>query len=254
MNALPTQKALQMLRRLVLVAIALGGCVSAVGADAPPQRVEVPRPDGFVSAEDWGSTPDPIDETRRHTPRFVTLHHAGVLWTTDRDAVTFLRNMQSWGKRRPQIEQPPRNTYWPDLPYHFLIAPDGRIYEGRSIEFEPESNTKYDLSGHLGVELMGNFQEQRPSYQQVQSAVRLVAWLLHEHQLPLSAVRTHQQVAQGQTSCPGKDFARYFQGDPGEFRTWVNRALHGQPLEIKLGPPLADGPTELVTESQPRGG
>src|SRR5207249_10377189 len=66
-------------------------------------------------------------------------------------------------KRRPEVEKPPRNTYWPDLPYHFLIAPDGRIFEGRPVEYEPESNTDYSLAGNVGVELMGDFNRQRPS-------------------------------------------------------------------------------------------
>ena len=189
-----------------------------------------------------------LDDARRHTPKYVTLHHAGVLWTVDRDPIEFIRNMQAWGKRRPEIEQPPRNTFWPDLPYHFLIAPDGRIFEGRSLDYEPESNTKYELAGHIGVELMGNFEEQRPSPQQVESAVRLVAWLLHQHELKLGAISTHKAVAKGQTSCPGRDFQRYF--DDGQFAKWVDAVLAGKAPTIDLGPPLDDGPTELITETK----
>lgn len=219
-------------------------------ATEPAERAEVARPPTFVSAQAWGSQPDPIPDDRRHTPKYVTLHHAGVLWTADRDPVEFLRNMQAWGKRRPQIEEPPRDTYWPDLPYHFLIAPDGRIFEGRPLEYQPESNTDYDLAGHLGVELMGNFEEQRPSPAQVESAVRLVAWLVARYDLPLEAIRTHQQVAKGQTACPGRDFARYFQGDPGGFKEWVEQVLRGEQLQIDLGPPLENGPTELIPETK----
>lgn len=216
----------------------------------PRARVNVPRPPKFIAAEEWGSRPDAIDDSRRQVPRFVTLHHAGVLWTIDRDPVEFIRNMQSWGKRRPEIEEPPRNTYWPDLPYHFLIDPNGRIFEGRPCEYEPESNTKYDLSGHLGVELMGNFEAQRPSPAQVESAVRLVAWLLAKHDLPLEAIGTHAGVAKGQTSCPGRDFARYCDGEPSQFTTWVERVLQGKEPEIDLGKPLEGGPTQLITETR----
>ena len=233
----------------------LGTCAallsSRVGHSAKPKpHVEVPRPPKFISAKEWGSKPDPIPEERKHKPKYITLHHAGVMWTTDRDPVQFVRNMQAWGKRRPEIEKPPRNTYWPDLPYHYLIAPDGRIFEGRPVEYEPESNTKYKLSGHLGVELMGNFEKQRPSPEQVESAVRLVAWLLAEHDLPLESISTHRDVAKGQTSCPGRDLARYFQGDRNEFGNWVSQVLHGKQLKIDLGPPLKNGPTTIITESQ----
>jgi len=225
--------------------------ITEVGIGAvPAERAEVARPPKFVSAEEWGSQPDPIPEERRHTPKYVTLHHAGVLWTGDRDPIEFVRNMQAWGKRRPEIEKPPRDTYWPDLPYHFLIAPDGRIFEGRSLDYEPESNTQYELAGHLGVELMGDFEQQRPSPAQVESAVRLVAWLLAKYDRPLKSISTHRSVAKGQTSCPGRDFARYFNGDPGQFETWVAQVLRGEQPQIDLGPPLDSGPTELITTTK----
>ncbi len=183
-------------KRLLLAAFAVLLALPALAAE----RIAVPRPPHFVTASEWGSKPDPIPDSRRHTPKYVTLHHAGVLWTTDRDPVTFIRNMQAWGKRRPEIEPPPRDTFWADLPYHFLIAPNGRIFEGRPLEYEPESNTKYELAGHLGVELMGNFEVQRPSPAQVESAVRVVAWLVSKYDLPLEAISTHAAVANGQTS------------------------------------------------------
>ncbi|TWU29836.1 peptidoglycan recognition protein family protein [Bythopirellula polymerisocia] len=230
----------------VLLLILFGNDVAAA------EWVEVARPPNFVSAQEWGSQPDPIPEARKHQPKYVTLHHAGVLWTVDRDPVEFIRNMQLWGKRRPEIEQPPRNTYWPDLPYHFLIAPDGRIFEGRSLDYEPESNTNYELAGHLGVELMGNFEEQRPSLEQVESAVRLVAWLVAKYDLHLEAISTHSLVAKGQTSCPGRDFSRYFEGSPWQFKSWVTQVLLGKDPQIDLGQPLENGPTELITETKPR--
>lgn len=212
--------------------------------------VKVSKPEKLVTAEEWGSRPDPIDEARKQTPKRVMLHHAGVLWTRDRDPLAFIRNMQSWGKRRPEIEEPPRNTYWPDLPYHFLIAPDGTIYEGRPTNYEPESNTKYNLSGYLGVELMGNFEAQRPSPEQVESCVRLVAWLIAEHDLSTDAITTHASVAKGQTSCPGRDFARYFKGDSPMFKRWVEEVLQGKQPAIDLGEPLPEGPTQLITDTQ----
>src|SRR5213075_877704 len=85
-----------------------------------------------VTREQWGSQPQPIPDSRRHTPQFITIHHAGVPWKPGRDPADFVRNMQTWGQRE---------KHWPDLPYHFMIAPDGRIFEARPIQYEPESNT-----------------------------------------------------------------------------------------------------------------
>jgi hypothetical protein len=174
-----------------------------------------------------------------------------VLWTNTIEPAQFIRNMQEWGKKRPELEQPPRNTYWPDLAYHFMIAPDGKIYEARPVEYEPESNTKYDLAGNLGIELMGNFEEQRPSRVQLKSLVQLTAWLMTQHHIDIDHVRTHRDAAPGQTSCPGRDLYRYFEG--GQFKTWVAQALRGRKVRINPGPPLTNppGPTELITETRP---
>jgi N-acetyl-anhydromuramyl-L-alanine amidase AmpD len=160
--------------------------------------------------------------------------------------------MQSWGKRRPEIEKPPHNTYWPDLPYHFLIAPDGRIFEGRPVEYEPESNTNYSLAGNIGVEMMGDFNRQRPHKAQLESVVRLTAWLAQQHHIDLDHVRTHRDAAQGQTDCPGRDFYRYVRD--GQFKKWVRTVLDGGELKLDPGPPLTGdppGPTKLITDTKP---
>lgn len=98
---------------------------------------------------------------------------------------------------------------------------------------------------------MGDFNRQRPSPQQLDSVVRLTAWLMQEHGVQLDGVRTHRDVAQGQTSCPGRDFYRYF--EDGQFKRWVQVVIDGRPLEIDPGLPLAGdppGPTELITETR----
>src|SRR4051812_48233493 len=142
--------------------------------------------------------------------------------------------MQSWGKRRPEVEKPPRNTYWPDLPYHFLIAPDGRIFAGRPVEYEPETNTTYKTSGHIGVELMGNFEEQRPSREQLESLVRLTAWLAQEYKIEMKNIGGHKDRAE--TQCPGKDLYRYFQD--GQLRGWIRGVMEGREVKVEPGKPL----------------
>jgi hypothetical protein len=212
----------------------------------------VPKPANLVTREQWGSKPDPIPDSRKHMPKWITIHHAGVLWTNSQDPAQFVRNMQSWGKKRPELEKPPRNTYWPDLPYHFLIAPDGRIFEGRPVEYEPESNTKYSLAGNIGVEMMGDFNRQRPSKAQLESCVRLTAWLAQQHRIDLGHVRTHCDAAPGQTDCPGRDFYRYVRD--GQFKKWMRTVLDGGELMLDPGPPLTGdppGPTQLITETKP---
>src|SRR2546423_1748003 len=147
----------------------------------------VPRP-AIVSAQEWGSKPQPIDDSPKHTAKYITIHHAGELWTAKTAPDQFVRNMQAWGQRE---------KHWPDLPYHFLIAPDGRIFEGRPLQYEPQSNTNYSLAGNIGVEMFGNFNEQRPTRQQLESCVKLVAWLAQELKIDNENIRGHQDAAPG---------------------------------------------------------
>jgi hypothetical protein len=204
----------------------------------------VPKP-ALVTREQWGSHADPIPYSRRQVPVWITIHHAGELWKQGDDPAEFVRRMQVWGKRRPQLEKPPRNTYWPDLPYHFLIAPDGRIFEGRPVEYEPESNTKYSVNGNIGIEMMGDFDLQRPSEAQLRSCVVLTAWLCQTYQIDLKHVRGHRDAAPGQTSCPGRDFYRYLQD--GEFRQWVALTERGKHPHVQSGPLLPGGPTTQIS-------
>jgi hypothetical protein len=156
-------------------------------------------------------------------------------WKPGSDPAVVVRNIQQYGQRE---------KHWPDLPYHFMIAPDGRIFEARPLEYEPESNTKYDLQGHIGVELMGNFEIMRPSKAQVESCVKLVAWLCQEYKIDPKEIAGHRDRAKEQTVCPGADFYRYLQS--GEFIAWVKQALEGKTPAIELGPPLQNGPTVVI--------
>ena len=200
-------------------------------ADEP----SVPKPK-IISAKDWGSNPLPMPESRLHEPRFITLHHAGVEWKAGDDPLAKAQKLQAWGKK--SVEEGGKD--WPDLPYHFLIAPDGRILEGRPTKYEPETNTSYNVNGHIGVLLWGNFEIQRVSPAQVESAVQLVAWLAEKFKVDEKLIRGHQDVGTD-TDCPGKDFSRYLKD--GRFQSWVNRARRGEPLTIELDAALESGPT-----------
>jgi hypothetical protein len=205
---------------LVVPVVALGEGKAAGGVAKP----------AIVSAEEWGSKPEPIPAERRHVPKFITIHHAGVLYKAGTDPVKSIRGLQAYGQKEKK---------WPDLPYHFLIAPDGRIFAGRPVEYEPETNTAYKVAGHIGVELMGNFEEQRPSREQLDAVVRLVAWLASEYKVDLKDIGGHKDRAE--TQCPGKDLYRYFRD--GQLMAWIKGVMEGKDVRIEPGPALEGGPT-----------
>lgn len=234
------QKGLMMIVRIIALTMALLFNMSCstppatMATNTPPPRAQRPA---IVSAQEWGSTPQPIPDSRKQVPKYITIHHAGVLWEGKTTPEKFVQNMQTWGQK---------DKKWPDLPYHFLIAPDGRIFEGRAIIYEPESNTKYPLNGNIGVEMMGNFEAQRPSVEQLRSCVALVAWLAQEYSIDPNNIRGHNDAAPGQTTCPGRDFYRYL--EDGQLRAWIAQTIKGESPDVQPGPPLPNGPTTNISE------
>lgn len=145
----------------------------------------------IVSRTDWGALEARPDKPQ--TPSRFTIHHSAVTFDRDRDAAEHIRNIQSWGMGED------RN--WTDIPYHFIIAPTGDIFEGRNPFVAGESNTPYDTTGHLQINLLGNFSEQDPTSEQLDSLVRLMAWAHKKFDIPVDSIKAHRDFAS--TNCPG---------------------------------------------------
>jgi len=149
-----------------------------------------------------------------HRITHVTLHHTGSpepLRPTD-DPREKLRGLQSWGAR---------DRNWWDVPYHYLIDLEGRIYEGRDWHFMGETNTTYDPEGHFLISIIGNYGRQEPTQAQLESIADLMAWALSEFDLPIDRIGGHYNYAE--TDCPGKELRKYL--DDGTFRRMVSARL-----------------------------
>lgn len=225
-----------LIRRLVCYSLALTSLVGCASMLAEPTTKPTLT---IVTREEWGSKPQPLDESKRHVPKFITIHHEGVLWKAGTDNAAKLRNVQSWGQREKN---------WPDLPYHYIIAPNGIVYEGRDWNYQPESNTNYSLDGVLNIELLGNFEAQRVSREQLQSLVTLIAKLCVDLKLDPATIRGHKDAAPNQTVCPGKDLHRYIEN--GSVRRWVEETLAGKTPEIRELDAIPDGPTTRISETR----
>jgi hypothetical protein len=144
----------------------------------------------------------------------ITLHHEGSpepLRPKD-DPVRKLRGLQSWGAS---------DRNWWDVPYHFLIDLDGRMYEGRDWHYMGETNTTYDPTGHLLISVLGNYNRQEPTQAQLNAIADLMAWAVQRFHVPLDSIRGHYQYAE--TNCPGKNLRKYL--EDGTFRRMVEARL-----------------------------
>jgi hypothetical protein len=163
----------------------------------------------IVPVSSWGGTPADAAQARHHTITHITLHHQGEPFKPGTDPQQYLRNLQTWS----------RNTkHWLDIPYHYIIDLDGRIYAGRDIAYAGDTNTEYDPAGHALIEVVGNFEEVEPNQQQLDAVVKLMAMLAKKYDVSLDHIASHRDFS-AQTVCPGANLYRYMQD--GYFRRKV---------------------------------
>lgn len=189
------------------IAVLLYGCCPAkkTTASKAVNPVIVPR-SGWNAAE-----PKPY---KSHVPVQITIHHEGTKLEVTDDAARKIKNIQTWGMGKD------RN--WADIPYHFLIAPDGTIYEGRNVFTVGETATEYDPTGHLLITCLGNLEQQEVPPAQLTSLIRLVAYCCKKYNLPLETLASHRDHS-SQTTCPGKNLYQYLQN--GYIRAEVKKLL-----------------------------
>ena len=190
---------------LLCVGVALAGCASR---EAPHTFQS-----SIISVHQWGGTPANETLARPHTISRITLHHQGVAFGRDQDPQQYLRDLQSWSRT---------TKGWIDVPYHYMIDLDGRVYEGRDIRFAGDTNTSYDPAGHALIEVVGNFEEVEPNQAQLAAVVNLMARLKVRYRVPLDAIRGHRDYA-AETVCPGRNLYRYL--DNGYFHVQVGMRL-----------------------------
>lgn len=148
-----------------------------------------------VGRKSWGALPpvtaDRFWESYDRQQNFcstiqrITVHH-----THSAYSIQWLQRRHQHMRRDPKA----------DVAYHFLIARDGTIYEGRPLGYIG-SHSEADNLYNVGIALNGNFRRQPPARAQMQSLQHLLE-ALRCPCAPLQGVWTHQ--ARKQLSFPGQ--------------------------------------------------
>lgn len=164
------------------------------------------QPPTIVPVAAWGGQPVPWPAQPQRITH-LTVHHQGELFASNTDVPAYLRKLQTWS----------RNTRkWQDIPYHYVVAPDGQVYAARPPELAGETNTEYNPTGHLLVMLLGNFEVQQPTRAQWDGTVRLLVHLLRTHGMTPRELGVHLDYST-QTVCPGENLMKRW----GEMRRQI---------------------------------
>lgn len=190
-----------MLSVLVLVLIMLlAGCARRYLEERKDiLQLKYPAELGVVARDQWGWQAG--ERTLpNHSINKITIHHGGEDFPADKDPVKYLQTFQVWCRSEKK---------WIDIPYHFMIDLKGAIYETRPINLPGDTNTGYDVRGHALICVMGNYENQIISQQQLNSLINLTAFLANRFNVSVDSIKGHKDYSE--TLCPGKDLYRYLQ-------------------------------------------
>ncbi|MDX2115204.1 MAG: peptidoglycan recognition family protein [Planctomycetota bacterium] len=131
----------------------------------------------------------------------ITIHHDAMESTGIRSQGDAARRMAL--VRNGHVNRRPEP--FADIGYHFVIDPQGRVWEARPLAYQG-AHVKGQNEHNLGIMVMGNFDRHRPTSSQVQTLESFVCAMMRKYQVPVGRVKTHQEMAS--TECPGRNLQR----------------------------------------------
>lgn len=171
----------------------------ALAADSPT----------ILSRDGWKAKPPSLAMTKQK-PIAILVHHTGSPQKLKATLTAKMQGLQRFSQAKEKLADGRVKPAWPDVPYHFYIAFDGKIAEGRDINAVGDTNTGYDPKGFIQVVVEGNFETEKLSDAQAASLSALLQWLKDTYGIKPTAISGHKDKAQ--TACPGKDLAEKLPG------------------------------------------
>lgn len=206
---------------LLSPAASAGEVARGNGPEAVPAKEVASGALPIVSRTEWGARPAQ-GQMQPQKPIYITIHHSAVAQNRSRDIAQRMRNLQDFSQREERLASGKMKAAWADIPYHYYIAADGRIAEGRDVNFVGDTNTEYDPARHIGVVLEGNFEVEQPGEVQLQALKDLLVLLAGRFHVAPDHIAGHQDYAH--TQCPG----RHLEPRLPELRAYVTTRLAGK--------------------------
>lgn len=175
---------------------ALFGPLSVLAQDIGKSELAITK------REDWKAQ-EPVMEMKPHQPQFITIHHSGMPQKPELSTEAKLQGLQNFSQNDSPMADGRIKKAWADVPYHFYIATNGEIAEGRNINFQGDSNTDYNLKGHVLIVVEGDFNKEKVLPKQWESLQKLVSHISSEYDISRNSISGHKD--QAETSCPGTD-------------------------------------------------
>jgi len=176
---------------------------------APPvaaKTIEPPTPsaDWFIPRSAWAVEPILVSRINPMggAPNRITVHHSNMPGDTSSNSAEVLRKIDREHHKTIGRKGEPGAC----IGYHFVIARDGRIFEGRPLQFQGAHAGGDNNRRNIGVCLLGDFQDhQLPSIQR-DTLVKVLDRLRATYDIPRGQVFGHRDFnppGNYHTDCPG---------------------------------------------------
>ncbi|HHY72425.1 MAG TPA: N-acetylmuramoyl-L-alanine amidase [Bacillus bacterium] len=128
----------------------------------------------------------------------IQIHHTWKPRKSDYNGETTIAGMWRYHKE---------TRGWQDIGQHFSVAPDGLIWDGRSLELDPAGIAGHN-SGGIMFEMIGNFDqgEEKLEGQQLDAIVVAIRALMEKFKLSLSSIVFHREHSP--KTCPGTSITK----------------------------------------------
>lgn len=155
----------------------------------------------IVSRNGWGAAPASGQMDAIGAVNYSIIHHTDTPnYETGSTAAQRVKNIQYYHMN---------TNKWSDIAYHFLIADDGIIYEGRSIQYAGAHCVGRN-SDSIGIALLGTFNSVNISKAQERSLTKLLGWLTDTRfNIPTDNIKGHRDY--NSTDCPGSQLYSYLE-------------------------------------------
>lgn len=205
---------------------------------------------GIISRAAWGA-----DESKRTwAPSFAPIkrmivHHTATA-ANERDPASSIRSIYYYHSVSQR---------WGDIGYNFIVAPDGRIFEGRySGDVTGEDGARRGVigahakghnSGSVGASMLGNLTNRDATPQAKTALADLLAWKADRQGLDPQGLVGHRDV--GNSACPGGAFYAGLPGIRNEIAARIARARDRVPPTTPQGATAEGWITEITVKWQP---
>jgi len=148
---------------------------------------------GIRPRDEWGARgigPDHVPMTPINS---ITVHHTAMPPPSRYSTIAQLKQIQDIHTQ---------DNGWADMGYHFIVDPNGQVWEGRRLMYQGAHAGGAANIGNVGVCLMGDFDSSRVPAAQMNGLSDLVLALRTQFGVAKSEVRTHREWKA--TACPGQ--------------------------------------------------